>query len=121
MPEPTQQRTQDWPDSLDALVAAPEHHRLLMENDHVRVLETLIPPGERTAVHTHRWRSVQYCCCFSDFIRRDQAGNIMVDSRTITAPTIGTALWSEPYPPHSVENTGNADIRFLVVEIKDGF
>lgn len=45
----------------------------------------------------------------------------MVDSRTITAPTIGTALWSEPYPPHSVENTGNADIRFLVVEIKDGF
>src|SRR2546427_3854450 len=28
-----------WPDSLDALAAAPESHRLLFENDRVRVLE----------------------------------------------------------------------------------
>jgi hypothetical protein len=106
------------PDSLDALTASAQHHRLLLENEHVRVLETLIPPGETTAVHTHRWPSVQYCRSWSDFIRRDQHGNIMLDSRTITAPALGSALWSEPYPPHSVENIGTADIRFLVVEIK---
>jgi putative transposase len=44
-----------WPDSLDALAAAPESHRLLFENDAVRVLETRIAPGQATQVHTHRW------------------------------------------------------------------
>ena len=35
-----------WPDSLDALVAAPRHHKLLFENERVRVLEVRIPPGD---------------------------------------------------------------------------
>ena len=38
-----------WPDELDALIAAPEHHKLLLENDSVRVLDTLILPNEITA------------------------------------------------------------------------
>jgi len=37
-----------WPPSLDALVAAPENHTLLMENDKVRVVETRIGPGRRS-------------------------------------------------------------------------
>jgi hypothetical protein len=31
-----------WPDSLDAVVAAPKHHQLVLENDRVRVLDTRI-------------------------------------------------------------------------------
>ena len=37
--------TSPWPPALDALVAAPVHHRLLLENARVRVLE----PGSRRA------------------------------------------------------------------------
>jgi quercetin dioxygenase-like cupin family protein len=48
------QRRWPWPDALDALIAALEHHTLLLENERVRVLETHIPPGAVTAVHTHR-------------------------------------------------------------------
>ena len=44
----------DWPDSLDALVAATDHHTLLLENERIGVLKTLIPPGDTTPVHTHR-------------------------------------------------------------------
>lgn len=40
-------------DPLDAVMAAPNHHKVLLENDQIRVLETLIRPGEETAVHTH--------------------------------------------------------------------
>jgi hypothetical protein len=40
-------------DQLDAVAAAPEHHKVLLENDQIRVLETLLKPGEETAVHTH--------------------------------------------------------------------
>lgn len=108
----------EWPNALDALAAAAVHHRLLLENEHVRVLETLIRPGERTADHTHRWPSVQYVCSWSDFIRRDGVGNIIFDSRTGKAPEVGTALWSEPYPVHSVENVGSSELRVIAVEIK---
>ena len=49
-----------WPDELDALTAAPKHHRRLLENERVRVLEVRIGPGEIVPVHTHRWPSVIY-------------------------------------------------------------
>jgi hypothetical protein len=47
-----------WPDELDAVSAAPDSHRILLENAHVRVLEIVIPPGHREPMHTHRWPSV---------------------------------------------------------------
>lgn len=72
-------------DPLDALIASPEHHRLLMENDKVRVVETLIPAGERTAIHTHQWAGVLHVMSWSHFVRRDDKDNILVDSRTVEA------------------------------------
>ena len=33
-----------WPESLDAIVAAPKHHTLLFENERVRVLDTRVTP-----------------------------------------------------------------------------
>jgi hypothetical protein len=47
-----------WPRELDALIAAPDSHRLLYENDRVPVLEVVIRPGAREPEHTHRWPSV---------------------------------------------------------------
>jgi hypothetical protein len=47
-----------WPDSLDAVVAAPGSHRVVLENQTTRVLEVTIAPGEREPQHTHRWPSV---------------------------------------------------------------
>lgn len=109
----------DWPEELDALVAAPEHHSLLLENERVRVLETLIPPGETTAVHTHRWPNVQYVVSNTDFIRRDGEGAVLLDTRSASGhgeahPT----HWSGPLPPHSIENVGERDLRVIMVELK---
>ena len=107
-----------WPDSLDALTAAPGHHRLLLENDSVRVLEALIPPGSRTPIHTHRWPATQYVLSFSHFIRRDAEGSITLDSRSQPPLAPGAALWSGPLGPHSAENVGASDLRVIVVELK---
>lgn len=49
-----------WTPENDALVAAPQHHRLLFENDEVRVLEVTVPPGVREPLHAHRYPSVLY-------------------------------------------------------------
>ena len=109
---------QVWPATLDALTAAPEHHTLLLENDRVRVLEALIPPGERTNVHTHANQAVQHILTVSHFVRRVADGNVTHDSRTQSPLAEGTTLWSEPLGPHSAENVGESDLRVIVVELK---
>jgi hypothetical protein len=108
----------DWPDELDALIAAPEHHRPVLENEHVRVLETVIAAGEMTAVHTHRWPNVQYVVSSADFLRRDGDGKVTHDTRAAGAPTPTTVLWSDPIPPHSLENVGDSELRVIMVELK---
>jgi hypothetical protein len=112
--------TWEWPEELDALAAAPEHHSLLLENERVRVLETHIPPGETTAVHTHRWPNVQYLVSSTDFIRRDGPGDVVLDTRTSPRKTeTHSTLWSEPLPPHSIENVGEHELLVIMVELKD--
>jgi hypothetical protein len=34
-------------------------------------------------------------------------------------PRPSDVLWSEPFPPHSVENVGDAELRVIMVELKD--
>ena len=72
---------------LDAMSAAPEHHTVLLENDSVRVLDTRLGPGQRTPIHTHQWPAVLYVMAWSEFVRYDVAGNVLVDSRTLPSRT----------------------------------
>ena len=107
-----------WPDSLDALSAAPQHHILLFENDSVRVLETRIAPGDRAPVHTHRWPSLLYVFSWSDFVRRDADGQLVVDSRVASDGSPPTVIWSPALPPHTLENVGATEIQVVSVELK---
>lgn len=111
--------TSGWPADLDALVAATEHHTLLFENDAVRVLDARIPPGGRTALHTHQWPAVLHILSWSAFVRRDAKGRVLLDSRTM--PELATSpgtIWSAALPPHTLENVGDRDLHVLSVEIK---
>jgi hypothetical protein len=103
---------------LDAMIAAPDHHAVLFENDSVRVLDTKLQPGERTPVHAHEWPAALYILRWSDFIRRDEAGTILVDSRDRPAPPEPGGIWIDPLPPHSVENIGSAELHIIAVEVK---
>lgn len=106
-----------WPDELDALVAAPDHHTLILENEQMRLLDTRIPVGETVPVHTHRWPGVYYTLQFSHFVRRDGEGHELFDSRQLTEP-MGQAAYLENLPPHSVENVGDQEIHLVSVELK---
>ena len=109
----------EWDAALDALVAAPEHHTLLLEDDRVRVVVTHVPPGERTAVHTHQWGGVLYVLSWSQFVRRDDKCTVLVDSRlnpALLAPA--QAMWAAPLPPHTFENVGDQEFRVVTVELK---
>lgn len=110
-----------WPDSLDALQAAPQQHRLVLENEHVRVLDTRVRPGETVPLHTHRWPAVLHVQTWSDFVRRDQNGAVLVDTRGKPPLTsLPLTIWSPPLPPHTLENVGAVELRVLSIEIKSG-
>ncbi len=109
-----------WPDSLDALVAAPGHHILLLENERMRVVRTRILPGQIVPVHTHRWPGVLFITVWSDLLRRDSVGNVLLDTRQLTdKPGLNVPLWQEPLPPHTVENVGGSEFNAVQVEMKD--
>ena len=106
--------------SLDAMSAAPDHHEVLLENDRVRVLDTRLGPGERTPVHSHQWPAVLYIISWSNFIRYDPEGNVLLDSRSMaSSPDAGTSLWSAPLVPHYVHNIGEQLLHVIALELKD--
>ena len=108
-----------WPDALDATVAAPQNHKVVLENERVRVLEVTVQPGEREAVHGHKWPSVMYVMA-EDLIRDyDSEGKLLYDSRTDNARMkTPYTIWMPPQAPHSVENLRKTPLRLLRVELK---
>ena len=47
-----------WDPALDAVIAAPKHHKVLFENGQLRVLKITLEPNDEEPVHHHRWPSV---------------------------------------------------------------
>src|ERR1700747_2997553 len=47
-----------WDAALDAVIAAPKHHKVLFENERLRVLEVTLEANDEEPVHHHRWPSV---------------------------------------------------------------
>jgi hypothetical protein len=104
---------------LDALIAAPQHHKLLFENEFVRVLDANIPAGEKTNLHEHRYSASMYFISWSDFIRYDADGNVMLDSRSLEKIHFpGTVIWSDPLAAHVLKNVGENNLHVICVEIK---
>lgn len=116
----SQHESWPWPDSLDAIVAAPEYHHVLLENERVRALDVHIPPAHTVPVHTHRWPAILVLISAGDFVRRDADGCVLFDTRSaqISSPPLAPT-WSEPFPPHSVENVGETEIHVISIELKN--
>lgn len=107
------------PPELDALVAAPEQHTLLLENARVRVLDTRVDPGARTPIHTHAWPAVHHVVSWSAFVRRDADGVVLLDTREAgVEAAAGAVLWGDALAPHSLENVGESLLHIVSVEVK---
>lgn len=108
-----------WPPELDGVTAAPDHHEVLFENDRVRVIETVVKVGDTTPVHTHP-RTVMYVVSGDHFIRKDDTGRVMVDTRDEGDDSeMPPIIWSDGTPPHVIENPGDKDLIVIGVELKE--
>ena len=116
------QETCPWPANLDGVKAAPETHKVIFENEHVRVLEVIIPPHGKEPVHSHCLPSTLYVQQIGDIIVRDPDGKLIFDSRQMKesekqkAPFV---LWNPGEGPHSDENPDDVPIKIIQIENKD--
>ena len=105
-------------DDLDGVTVAPNYHRVIFENDQVRVLETTIAAGEKTPIHTHLRPTVMYVLSGSHFIRRDENGDTLMDTRAIPDFALPSVLFAESTPKHTIENTDSKALVVIGVELK---
>ena len=109
-----------WPAELDGPIGAPDQHAVIFENERVRVLQVTIRPGENAPLHTHRRPTLMYVLSGSHFIRRDEAGAVVVDTRAVVPPfEMPPVMWRESNPAHTLENSGEEDFVLIAVELKD--
>ena len=110
----------------DAVAAAPYSHRVLFEDEHVRILEINLPALATEPIHIHalpsvimgetggdgggKFRYTQY---------RMEDGKFIEVSHNDIEPSGGyRAVWSGPEGPHAITNIGQVSVKFTRVEIK---
>ena len=106
-----------WTPANDALAAAPEHHKLLFENDDVRVLEVTVLPGIREPLHSHRYPSVLYYVSAAH-MKEYSPGVPAVDRGH---KDDGAVIFLPVGPPHQMENLETSKpLKAIRVELKKG-
>ncbi|HXP83951.1 MAG TPA: hypothetical protein VN841_04490 [Bryobacteraceae bacterium] len=90
------------PDATDAVAAAPRNHKVILENDTVRVLEATVPLHSREVPHTHFWPSVFF----------EQTSGVNEPWKTVTI------RWSEGGPSKGFDSS-DRDRHNLLVELKN--
>jgi len=104
------------------LRAAPGNHevgtKVLLENERVRVWEVRLTPGERAPFHAHTRRYFWTVVDGGTGRQRSDDGTLRVREYQVgetqyQAPSPGDALI------HDLENVGDAELRFVTVELLD--
>jgi quercetin dioxygenase-like cupin family protein len=104
-----------WTAENEALAAAPQHHKLLFENDEVRVLEVTVPPGVKEPLHAHRYPSVLYYVSAAH-LKEYSPGVPAVDRGHRND---GGVLFLPVGPPHQMENLESSKaLKAIRVELK---
>jgi quercetin dioxygenase-like cupin family protein len=100
------------PPSLDPAVVNAGREHVQLENNHVRVIEGVLQPGDKERMHSHP-AFVTYVISGSK-IRNHFADGKVVEAELKT----GDVLYREPQT-HWVENIGMTTLHFLLVELKN--
>ena len=77
-----------WSAAQDAVQAAPQNHRVILENDKVRVLDVTVPPRTKENIHAHCWPSVLYVTEAGKYVDYDINGKVLFDRNEFIAKLI---------------------------------
>jgi quercetin dioxygenase-like cupin family protein len=98
--------------NIDAVKASPGIFKILLENEHVRVIEYSLKPGEKDNWHTHPPKSSYVVSGGQLTVHLESGDSILADEKP------GTASWMDYAGKHYVENTGPSTVTIILTEIK---
>jgi quercetin dioxygenase-like cupin family protein len=100
------------PEQVDPLVVSPDKFSVLLENEHVRVLEYTLLPGQQDEWHTHPPK-VSYVVTEGRLrIHLADGSSIESDEKA------GSASWMNDLPLHYAENIGTTAVQIVLIEVK---
>ena len=103
----------------DAVIAAPNSHKILLENDNVRVVEVVVLPGQTEPMHTHAWPSVMIVNTSTKIKYYDASGNGTEYPERQASPDKPFVEWMSPEGLHAVENLDSTKTYHAVrIELK---
>ena len=102
------------------LNAAPQHHRPILENDSVRVLNVRIAPGDTVPAHQHDLPSIFITLSPADLVFRNLAGETIKNVRRSRGSEVDPKVeWRNPAPaPRIVSNIDTVELHALRIELK---
>ena len=101
------------PAAIDAVTASPDRFKVLLENQHVRVVEYVLLPGQRDQWHTHPPK-VSYVVSGGTLrITTDDGQSFLSDEK------MGSASWMDSLGKHFARNDGKTPVRIVLVEVKN--
>ena len=96
---------------IDPVEVSSKNYKVLLENDHVRVLQMDLKAGESDVTHSHPSETVY-------FVKGGKAKIHLSDGEAMEADIPdGHVMWHEEWT-HRVENQGTTDILAIIVETK---
>ncbi|MFC5862483.1 hypothetical protein ACFPT7_09300 [Acidicapsa dinghuensis] len=103
------QNPSDFPPGFDALQAAPNSHKLLFENEFVRVLQVDLPRSGVIPMHHHRWPSLAIDwdtggdSAHIRYLRPGQPAKDIPAVEAVAHKGVWEIHWMKPEPMHSIE------------------
>ena len=116
-----------WPDSLDAVKAAPKNHKTVYEDDNVRILAVILDGRKSEPIHTHKWKSVMWIaepivpCQINNYSKSNNGDLVLSDSVVIKDMPVNIGQLVKPEGPTSTTNLGPDNGVAYRVEFKKDF
>ena len=109
-----------WDPKLDATLAAPRNHKVIYEDENIRVLSVSVQPGEVVALHHHRWPSVIVYDRPAKSENRDARGNVIPRRAAAASAEWPPVIRLPPEAAHSITNVDTVANHLIRVEFKKG-
>lgn len=95
----------------DIVAIAPESHRVIFENDTIRMLKVTLKPGETVGMHRNP-ENVNY------ILKPGTLRLINADGSAVDVELSEGQVIPAPESSHAVENVGGTEVQTVCVELK---
>lgn len=96
----------------DIVALAPQQHKIIFENDQIRMLKVTVKPGDTVPMHKNP-ENINYIL---------QSGTLRFtnpDGSTVDVNLTDGQVIPAPESSHAVENIGDREVQTLCVELKN--